>query len=180
MITVVDLAAYLQQGFPDGDASAQAAVDAAVATVRGWCRRPLTLVEGATFECAGAARIELPVTPVRAVSSVLVDDVETLADWEARPDGAIAWIGSTAPPASTAAVAITYDHGYDEDDYRLAAARTVAIRLAARAYQNPLDRGAFTGPEGMGYSPAPGVAARLLTPDEREALAPLRDPRGFA
>jgi hypothetical protein len=59
-------------------------------------------------------------------------------------------------------------------------ARLVALRIASRIYQNPLDRNMFSGPENLSYNPALASVSRLLTLDEQMMLAPLRDMVGFA
>ena len=181
LITVADLASYLQQGFPDGDTSAQGAVAGAVAAVRTWTRRRLTALDEDTFTVAGSTRIPLPNGPVRAVSSVLVGDTETVTSWEIRVDDSIRWIGvASDAPTSADTVTVEYDSGYADDDYRMEVARLVALRIASRIYQNPLDRNMFSGPENLSYNPALASVSRLLTLDEQMMLAPLRDPIGFA
>lgn len=57
---------------------------------------------------------------------------------------------------------------------KLRAAQTVAKRVAARFFANPLDRSSYAGPNGLAYSP--GVSAQILTGDERAQLAPLTLP----
>jgi hypothetical protein len=148
--------------------------------VQAWCRRRLTSVDDDTFTTTGSARIELPATPVRAVSSVLVDSVETLLSWNVSAAGVLDWVGTAVAPAGDSAVVVTYDSGFAEVDYRLVTARAVAVRLASRLYQNPLDRGSFSGPDGLSFSPAAGVTSRLLTGDEQMMLSPCRDMAGFA
>lgn len=56
-------------------------------------------------------------------------------------------------------------------------ARGVIIDSAARLFTNPVMRSAYTGPEGLTYTPA--AADAMLTSWEREALSALRTP-GFA
>ena len=181
LITVADLASYLQQGFPDGDTSAAGACAGAVAAVRTWTRRRITALDDDTTIVAGSSRIVLPNGPVRSVSSVLVDETETVTAWEIRPDDAIQWIGSPfTAPTSTETVTVEYDSGYADGDYRLEVARLVALRIASRIYQNPLDRNQFSGPENLSYNPALASVSRLLTLDEQMMLAPLRDMVGFA
>ena len=65
------------------------------------------------------------------------------------------------------------------DPWQVGAAQKVAKRVAARFFTNPLDRSAFSGPEGMSYTTSPLVSSRLLTPDERAMLDALGAP-GFA
>jgi len=164
LITVADLASYLQQGFPDGDTSAAGAVAGAVAAVRTWTRRRLTALDDDSLTVAGSTRIPLPNGPVRAVSSVLVGDTETVTSWEIRVDDSIRWIGvASDAPTSADTVTVEYDSGY-----------------ASRIYQNPLDRNQFSGPENLSYNPALASVSRLLTLDEQMMLAPLRDMVGFA
>lgn len=180
LIDLDDLESYLQQGFPEGDTAGQGSIDHAVAVVQGWCRRRLLAVDADTYTTTGGSRIPLPNTPVRSVAGVLVDDVETIDNWELRADGAIVWTGTTAAPTSDNVVEVSYASGFLDTDFKIRVARAVAIRLAARIYQNPLDRGSFSGPEGLQFNPAAGVSARLLTGDEQMMLASLRDVEGFA
>lgn len=49
--------------------------------------------------------------------------------------------------------------------------KLVALRLAARLYENPTQRTAYSGPEGLSFSGSP---VRILTDDEREALGEFR------
>ena len=65
------------------------------------------------------------------------------------------------------------------DTWQVTVAQKVAKRVAARFFTNPLDRQAYSGPEGLSYTQAPLVSARILTPDERAMLDDIGFP-GFA
>lgn len=52
--------------------------------------------------------------------------------------------------------------------------KLVVKRLAARLFTNPQQRVSYTGPEGLNFSGGP---VRLLTDDERDALAPYKASR---
>lgn len=64
-------------------------------------------------------------------------------------------------------------------DDQLEVARLVMTRVAGRMFNNPNDRTAYSGPEGLAFSPI-ATSVRVLTDDEREQLAPLTLPLGFA
>lgn len=171
LVSVDELSAYLQQSFTAGAlmTSAQMACRQATAVVRGFCQNTITrgsrtytrvvqsgYTEGAVF---------LPERPVVEVTSVVVDAV-TSSDFQL-----VDWQKVVFTPYAAASIVVNYTAGWAEGEYPLDVARNVALRLAARLYENPLDRGSFSGPEQLSYAPAAGVAARLLTGDERESLS---------
>lgn len=71
---------------------------------------------------------------------------------------------------------------YDADAADLALIKAVACRAAATWFTNPEDRASFSGPEGMAWTPAPNLLARIISPDDLDKLMRVklkRDP-GFA
>lgn len=48
--------------------------------------------------------------------------------------------------------------------------RAVVLRAAASRWNNPADRHAYTGPEGLSFTPAPALLARMITPDDMDRL----------
>lgn len=179
LVTLDDLAAYLQQSFTgDLATSAQAACEQATATVRGWCRQVITRAthtESVTVRTGDAVdHVILHERPVVSVTSVTVDGVELASGWT------LARQIVTLDRDAYTSVAVVYEAGREPGDALLGVARSVAVRLAARLYQNPLDRGSYTGPGDLSYAPAAGVSARLLTGDEQMMLSEVRDPVGFA
>lgn len=62
----------------------------------------------------------------------------------------------------------------------ITALRKTAKRIAVRFFTNPQDRGSYSGPEGLSYTVATSVSARILTQDEKDALDRLLPPLGFA
>ena len=59
----------------------------------------------------------------------------------------------------------------------VASVQLVMLRLAARMWNNPLERASYTGPEGLSYVT---TSPRILTDDERATLSPYRKLEGFA
>lgn len=90
------------------------ALGAASALFRAAARTQLSLVTGdvATLDGDGSRVVLLPHTPVRAVSSVVVDGTTRAAtDYEWAADGRLRFGGRV--PDRYRSVVVTYDHGYD-------------------------------------------------------------------
>ena len=62
------------------------------------------------------------------------------------------------------------------DPWQMTVVQKVAKRVAARFFTNPLDRASYAGPEGLSFTQAPFVSARILTPDERAMLDDIGSP----
>jgi hypothetical protein len=62
----------------------------------------------------------------------------------------------------------------------ITALRKTAKRIAVRFFTNPQDRGSYSGPDGLSYTAAASVSARILTQDEKDALVRILPPLGFA
>jgi hypothetical protein len=112
--------------------------------------------------------ILLPSTPVISITSITIGGT-AVTGYSLRADGSI--LLNNGYPSGTTAV-VVYVSGYASTDYRVAAARVVAVRIAARLWTNPDSRTSYNGPEALNYSSTPDLV-RLLTADERAMLQPL-------
>jgi hypothetical protein len=185
LVTTSELASFTQLTIPTGamTTQAQAACDRATALVRAYCRRRITqtnetvtvnltasmdyIVRG-VFDRQLLDTILLPSTPVISITSVTVLG-EVVTGYTLRADGSIL-LPRGYPNGTTATV--VYVSGYPSTDYRVEAARAVAVRIAARLWTNPDSRTSFQGPEALNYTSTPDLV-RLLTADERAMLQPL-------
>lgn len=78
--------------------------------------------------------LELPQRPVTAVTAVTVDG-DTVTDW--TWPGQARWLRRSCGWGYLSTVAVTYDHGYAADDYRLVPAQNATLGLAREAAVNP-------------------------------------------
>lgn len=106
----------------------------ATGVVQGVVRQRLVAVTADQITLLGTADADLwlPERPVVAVTAVTVDGV-AVTDWRLfgpRLRRACGW--SDYPPVP-AEVSVTYDHGYDPEDYRLGLAKAHVLMLAAGA-----------------------------------------------
>lgn len=169
LVTVEELATFTQLLIPTGTPTveAQAACDRATALVRAYCRRNLTQETRTDTVAVVNDAAELPVTPVASVTSVTIGGA-AVTGYTLRADGALVF--PTYYVQGTTAT-VTYVAGFPATDYRLEAARAVAVRVAARLWSNPDSRTTYTGPGELSYSTGPELV-RLLTLDERLMLDP--------
>lgn len=185
LVTTTELASFTQMTIPAGTITtqAQAACDRATALVRAYCRRTITqttetvsvtLTSSMDYVVRGLVdrhlldTILLPMTPVISITSITIDG-QAVSGYTLRADGSIL-LPRGYPNGTTAAV--VYVSGYTSTDYRVQAARAVAVRIAARLWTNPDSRTTYTGPEALSYGSTPDLV-RLLTADERAMLQPL-------
>ena len=185
LVTTSELASFTQLTIPTGAVTtqAQAACDRATALVRAYCRRKITqttetvtvtLTSSMDYVVRGLVdrhlldTILLPMTPVISITSITIGG-EVVVGYTLRADGSIL-LPRGYPNGTTAAV--VYVSGYPAADYRVEAARAVAVRIAARLWTNPDSRTSFSGPEALNYQSTPDLV-RLLTADERAMLQPL-------
>lgn len=185
LVTTSELASFTQLTIPAGTVTtqAQAACDRATALVRAYCRRKITqttetvtvtLTSSMDYVVRGLVdrhlldTILLPMTPVISITSITIGG-ELVNGYTLRADGSIL-LPRGYPNGTTAAV--VYVSGYPSTDYRVEAARAVAVRIAARLWTNPDSRTSFSGPEALNYQSTPDLV-RLLTADERAMLQPL-------
>lgn len=139
--TVDELASWMQETIPDGDARATLLLDAATAAIQAYTRQSITQATGAvTLNGNGAIVQLLPETPVTAVASVVLDGVTLTADddyeWDAegvlyRTNGGI-WTRGRRN------LVVTYTHGWDPIP---PAIKDACLQIAATAWHNP---GAYT------------------------------------
>ena len=185
LVTPEELSTFTQLAIPAGTvrAEAQAACDRATALVRAYCRRKITqtnesvtvtLTSSMDYVVRGIVdrhlldTILLPMTPVISITSITIGG-EVVTGYTLRADGSIL-LPRGYPNGTTASV--VYVSGYPSTDYRVEAARAVAVRIAARLWTNPDSRTSYTGPEALNYQSTPDLV-RLLTADERAMLQPL-------
>lgn len=185
LVTTSELSTFTQLTIPAGTVTtqAQAACDRATALVRAYCRRNITqttetvtvtLTSSMDYVVRGLVdrhlldTILLPMTPVISITSITIDG-QVVTGYTLRADGSI--LLPRGYPNGTSA-AVVYVSGYTSTDYRVQAARAVAVRIAARLWTNPDSRTTFTGPEALSYGSTPDLV-RLLTADERAMLQPL-------
>lgn len=185
LVTTAELASFTQLTIPAGAVTtqAQAACDRATALVRAYCRRTITqtaetvtvpltatmdYITRGVYDRSLLDTILLPMTPVMSITSVTVNG-QVVTAYALRADGSIQ-LPVGFPNGSTATV--VYVSGYTSTDYRVQAARAVAVRIAARLWTNPDSRTSFQGPEALNYTSTPDLV-RLLTADERAMLQPL-------
>jgi hypothetical protein len=185
LVTPEELSTFTQLAIPAGTvrAEAQAACDRATSLVRAYARRTITettetvtvtLTSSMDYVVRGIVdrhlldTILLPSTPVISVTSVTIGGV-AVTGYTLRADGSIL-LPRGYPNGTTANV--VYVSGYPSTDYRVQAARTIAVRIAARLWTNPDSRTSYTGPEALNFSSTPDLV-RLLTADERAMLQPL-------
>jgi hypothetical protein len=140
-ISTDDLNAVLGQTVTPTDLIVSIALDSACESVRSYLGQTINLVTGDVTELDGNGRlaIRLPQRPVRALTSVFVDDMEVVADDYSlrgallrRKDGGGFTVGFGN-------VIVTYDHGYDivelPSDFAVPAdIRLVALLAARRVY----------------------------------------------
>jgi hypothetical protein len=185
LVTTSELASFTQLTIPAGTVTtqAQAACDRATALVRAYCRRKITqttetvavtLTSSMDYVVRGLVdrhlldTILLPETPVISITSITISG-DVVTGYTLRADGSIL-LPRGYPNGTTATV--VYVSGYPATDYRVEAARAVAVRIAARLWTNPDARTSYTGPEALNYQSTPDLV-RLLTADERAMLQPL-------
>ena len=185
LVTTSELASFTQLTIPAGAVTtqAQAACDRATSMVRAYCRRKITqttetvtvtLTSSMDYVVRGLVdrhlldTILLPETPVISITSITIGG-QVVAGYTLRADGSIL-LPSGYPNGTSATV--VYVSGYPSSDWRVDAARTVAVRIAARLWTNPDSRTSYTGPEALNYQSTPDLV-RLLTADERAMLQPL-------
>ena len=185
LVTVAELSTFTQLAIPAGTVTteATAACDRATALVRAYCRRTITQTnESLTLPLSSSMdyvyrglvdrhlldTILLPSTPVISITSITIGGT-AVTGYSLRADGSI--LLNNGYPNGTTAV-VVYVSGYASTDYRVAAARVVAVRIAARLWTNPDSRTSYNGPEALNYSSTPDLV-RLLTADERAMLQPL-------
>lgn len=185
LVSTSELSTFTQLAIPVGTVTteAQAACDRATALVRAYCRRTITqttetvtvtLTSSMDYVVRGLVdrhlldTILLPMTPVISITSITIDG-QAVSGYTLRADGSIL-LPRGYPNGTTAAV--VYVSGYPSTDYRVQAAKAVAVRIAARLWTNPDARTSYTGPEALNYSSTPDLV-RLLTADERAMLQPL-------
>ena len=185
LVTTSELASFTQLSIPSGKVTteAQAACDRATSMVRAYCRRrvtqatetvTVTLTSSMDYVVRGLVdrhlldTILLPETPVQSITSITING-QVVAGYTLRADGSI--LLPRGYPNGTAAT-VVYVSGFPASDWRVEAARTVAVRIAARLWTNPDSRTSYTGPEALNYQSTPDLV-RLLTTDERAMLQPL-------
>ena len=185
LVSTSELSTFTQLAIPAGTVTteAQAACDRATALVRAYCRRTITqttetvtvtLTSSMDYVVRGLVdrhlldTILLPMTPVISITSITIGG-QVVTGYTLRADGSIL-LPRGYPNGTTATV--VYVSGYASTDYRVAAAKAVAVRIAARLWTNPDSRTSFTGPEALNYQSTPDLV-RLLTADERAMLQPL-------
>lgn len=169
LITVEELASFTQLLIPTGTPTveAQAACDRATALVRAYCRRPLTQETRTDTVAVIVDALDIPVTPVQSITSITIGGT-AVTGYTLRADGSVV-LPRHYVQGTTAT--ITYVAGYAAGDYRLEAAKAVAVRVAARLWTNPDSRTSYAGPGELNYSTGPELV-RLLTLDERLMLDP--------
>lgn len=185
LVSTSELSTFTQLTIPVGTVTtqAQAACDRATALVRAYCRRNITqtnesvtvpLTASMDYVVRGLVdrhlldTILLPMTPVISITSITING-QAVTGYTLRADGSI--LLPTGYPNGTTAT-VVYVSGYAASDYRVAAAKAVAVRIAARLWTNPDSRTTYTGPEALNYGSTPDLV-RLLTADERAMLQPL-------
>ncbi len=185
LVSTSELSTFTQLAIPAGTVTteAQAACDRATALVRAYCRRTITqtnesvtvtLTSSMDYVVRGLVdrhlldTILLPMTPVISITSITING-QAVTGYTLRADGSIL-LPRGYPNGTTATV--VYVSGYPSTDYRVEAARAVAVRIAARLWTNPDSRTSYTGPEALNYQSTPDLV-RLLTADERAMLQPL-------
>lgn len=194
---VEDLELLLQMTLTEAQQpAALRAIDEATAAIQSYCRQDLEAKsdEEITLDVpAGCRKLFLPQLPVTAVSEV-VEDGETLVegdDYKLGQWGVLHRIGQDWAEGIQI-VTVTYSHGYAAAHAKLAVARDVCARAAARRFQAGLRAAAQEGIPGIaalqlgdysvryageqaggaGDSGVLGVsAAPILTKGEQEALA---------
>ena len=167
LVTVEQFGDFLKQQFkPEDIPTVQMVVDDASARVRAHCRHKLDPGHAVTESFAYSDPITLGGFPLREIVSITVDDVALTADeWSIDGQELTVLVAGTT-------VVVEYTYGHNGDLYRVA--QNVARRVAARLWSNPLDRSSYTGATGN-WQGAPDVTGRLLTPDEKAALAMIAD-----
>lgn len=170
LVTTSELSTFTQLSIPAGTATteAQAACDRATALVRAFCRRKITQTTETETRAVVVDEIQPSETPVQSVTSITIAST-AVTGYTVRADGSIV-LPSTYAQGTTAD--IVYVSGYAATDWRVEAARAVAVRVAARLWTNPDSRTSYTGPEALTYTSTPDLV-RLLTADERVMLGPL-------
>jgi hypothetical protein len=135
--TLADVADFLQVEIsePGQVASVEAALQAATAAIRSYCRQEISLItdETITLDSSGGTRIFLPELPVISVSQV-VEDGETLTagtDYKLGQHGILHRLGRKWS-AGIQNITVTYSHGYATIPDDIVA---VCTRAASRAYQ---------------------------------------------
>jgi len=155
--TIEDVATFLQVDIGVGKReAAQRAIEEATASIKGYCRQHLELVEDEeiTLDSIGSNIVLLPELPVVEVSEVVEDD-EILVegdDYKLDGKGILHRIGGRWA-SGVQIIEITYSHGYVAEDLPDEVAN-VCTRAAARAYQAGLRAEELEG--------IPGVAATSL------------------
>ena len=129
LVTIDDLAAYVQQDIPT--ATGTLAIEGASDIVTSYCRQSFEAVSGAVktlLAAQGGYVAKLPQGPVTDVTAVVDEDGDAV---DYRWDSVSAQIFFTYRQV---AVTVTYDHGRDDVP---AAVKLVVLSVAARAYANP-------------------------------------------
>jgi hypothetical protein len=169
LVTVADLALFAQLTIPAGTptTNAQKACDMADAMVKAYTGRGIEqATTTSTPVVVQRGRAPLPFTPVQSVASVTDDGAAV--DYTVAADGAL-----EVDLADDTTLLVTYTHGFATGDYRLNVAKSVAVRIAHRLWNNPQDATSYSsaGPQSQSYSTTPDLT-RLLTMDERAMLGP--------
>lgn len=177
LITPTELIVWLD--IPDGTFPADRAtllVNSASAAIRGHCGWNISqeTVTGDVLDGSGEWDLWLPTKNLTAVTSVTENGV-TLADpanyvW--YRNGRLTRSGRWTSEAK--AVVATYTHGYPTGHVKLELARSVCLTIAARLLNNPSGlRSETVG--GVSWTAAgdSADATVILTPSEKESLAPL-------
>ncbi|HEY9482905.1 MAG TPA: hypothetical protein VIR00_08075 [Micromonosporaceae bacterium] len=111
-------------------------LELATGEVQGMARQRLVAVQDdqAVLIGSGAPMLELPQRPVTAVTTVTVDG-DAVTDW--TWPGRARWLHRGCGWGHLSTVAVTYDHGYAADDWRLVPAQNATLGLARQVAVNP-------------------------------------------
>lgn len=161
LITVPDLATYMQSSFAADKAmqSAEAAVAMASEQVETHCRRRFELVTDDVITLRWRPSIVLPDPPVVEITAFQVDGVDSEYDID---DSGRYW-----PANQGDQISVTYTHGFTAIPQPV---RLVALRIASRIMRNPQMRSSYTGPDGLNYASPSDVGPRVLSTDEATLL----------
>lgn len=163
-VTTQEIRNRLHQAVKNGVATDEMLLDAigdVTSAAQSWM--PVRIETSQITEVVPAARqIELAVSPVRLVTSV-VDADEQPVTFSCEDD-----VLTLSPPPSTGNVTIEYSAGLDDDDLRTCAA--VIKRASIRIMTNPSGVVQSGGP-GPAFYPEPAGVQAILTKSELTTLA---------